>query len=232
MRTEKKGASYFLVLTSYFLFLAFCLSGCAPKVAPPPLYRGIGLSIEEIIQRSANDINALKAIADINIEKNSEPFSFISASALIKSPGESRMRLYKLGVPVNDILIKDDKVRILSGKSNGMITELGREFYHAVFWWEGMRNGVMRKEGHEYILTADNKEIHLDSETLFPLRQHIITEGKDIAIEYSEPKKEGSFWYPSSIDIAMGSYIVKVRVKKLLLNPQIVETDFRAPALY
>lgn len=232
MRTEKTEASYFLLLISYFLLLSFCLSGCAPKIAPPTLYRGTDLTLEEVIQKSGKDIDTLKTIADVSIERNNEPYSYISASALIRKPGDVRMRIYKLGVPVNDILIKDGKVDVLSGKSSNVIKELGREFYHAVFWWDGLKDGILRKEETEYILKTESKEIYLDSETLFPLRQEIITDGKNIVIEYSEPKSEKGLWYPSVIDIKMGDFILKMQVKKLLLNPQLGEDDFSVPSLH
>lgn len=225
MKTKK-------IITSYFFFFIICLSGCVPRVAPPPLYRGIDLSLDEVIQKAGKDIDALKAIADISIEKNNEPYSDISISARIKRPGQARIQIYKFGMPVNDILIKDEKVYVLSGKSNNMVKELGREFYHAVFWWDGVTDGVMHKEGPEYILKTESKEIYLDSETLFPLRQEIITAGKSVLIIYSEPKSEEGFWYPSAIDIKMGDFILKVQLKKLLLNPQIGENDFRVPDLY
>jgi len=229
VRTEKVEASYFLLFTSYFSLLSFCLSGCVPRVAPPPLYRGAELTLDEVIQKSGKDIDALKASADISIARKNEPYSDISVSARIKRPGQTRMQIYKFGVPVNDILIKDEKVYVLSGKSNGEIKELGMEFYHAVFWWDGMKDSVMYKEGTEYILKTESKEIYLDKETLFPLRQEIITEGKSVLIIYSEPKSEEGFWYPSVIDIKIGDYILKVQVKKLILNPQLGEYDFRVP---
>jgi len=218
-----------LLVVSYLFLLTFYFIACAPKTAPPPLYRGADLTLEEVIQKAGKDIDALKAIADISIEKDNEPYSFISASALIKRPGQARMHIYKFGVPLNDILIKDEKVYVLSGKSSSMIKELGREFYHAVFWWDGIKDGVMHKEEKEYILKTQSKEIYLYSETLFPLRQEIITEGKGASIIYSEPKSEEGFWYPSKIEIKMGDYILKAQVTKLILNPQIGEYDFRVP---
>ncbi|MBI5675332.1 MAG: hypothetical protein HZC48_05820 [Nitrospirae bacterium] len=217
------------IITSYFFFFIICLSGCVPRVAPPPIYRGADLTLDEVIQKSGRSIDVLKAIADISIEKDNEPYLYISASALIKRPGQARIRTYKFGLPVNDILIKDEKVYVLSGKSNGVVKELGREFYHAVFWWDGIKDGVMYKEGTEYIIKTESKEIYLDSETLFPLRQEIITEGKSASIIYSGPKSEEGFWYPSAIEIKMGDYILKVQVTKLLLNPQIGESDLRVP---
>ena len=222
MKTKK-------IITSYFFFFIICLSGCVPRVAPPPIYRGADLTLEEVIQKAGKDIDALKAIADISIEKNNEPYSYISASALIKRPGQVRMRIYKFGLPVNDILIKDEKVYVLSGKSSNVAKDLGREFYHAVLWWDGIKDGVMHKEEKEYILKTESKEIYLDKETLFPLRQEIITEGKSASILYSEPKSEEGFWYPSAIEIKIGDYILKVQVTKLLLNPQLGEDDFRVP---
>jgi len=232
MGTKKIIASHALLLTSYFLLFSFYLSGCVPRVAPPPLYRGTDLTLNEVIQKSGKDIDALKAIADISIKKDNEPYSDISVSARIKRPGLTRMQIYKFGVPVNDILIKDEKVYVMSGKSSGVIKELGRELYHAVFWWDGVKDGVMHKEGKEYILRTEGKEIYLDSETLFPLRQEIITVGKSVSMIYSEPKSGEGLWYPSVIDITIGDFILKVRVRKLLLNPQLDDNDFRTPDQY
>jgi hypothetical protein len=213
---------------SFFsVLLILVLAGCAPRVAPPPLYRGIDLSIDQVIRKAGGDIDSLKAVADIKIEKNSKPYSFINASVLIKRPGWVHMRVYKFGMPLNDIVIKDDQIYVLSGKSSSTLMDIGKEFYPAVFWWDDLKEGIMYREEREYIILTENKEVHLESATLFPLRQEIRTGGRNVDIIYGKPEREGEFWYPSLITVHADNYIFSVRVERVFIDPPLGENDFK-----
>src|SRR4030066_2456869 len=97
---------YILLFTFYCLL--FTILGCAPKIiAPPPLYKDSELSLKEIIKLAQKDINTLKAIVSIDVEKNNVPFTYVDASLLIKKPNWLHMRLYRFGLPAGDFLMKD-----------------------------------------------------------------------------------------------------------------------------
>jgi hypothetical protein len=210
------------------LILAF--AGCAPKVAPPPQYLEKDLSLEEIISKVSSDVEVMKAITDIRIEKNNEPYDFINASVLVKRPGWLHMRIYKFGMLVKDFVIKGSNLYVLSGKGGDNLKKMGSEFYNAVFWWDNMNNAVMHRKGNEYIVKSENKEIHIDSATLLPVKQEISTLSTKINITYDKPKKdESGFWYSSGIEIQIGDYKFSVNLKKLLKNPSLGEFDFRIP---
>lgn len=220
-------------LLRYFCFSAvFILLACAPKpkVAPPPLFEETELSLEEIVVRAGNDIDVLKAIADIEIEKNREHFGVVKAAILVKRPGWVHTRIYKMGMIVRDFVIKDAEVYILSGKGGGNLKELGSEFYNAVFWWDHIGEGVMYSERDKYIIRTENKEIHIDRATLLPVKQVISSSGSKVYIVYDEPmEQENGLWYQSEIKISVGEYKFKVMLKKLLKNPSLGEMDFRTP---
>lgn len=219
------------------LFRYFCFSllivfiACAPKPksAPPPLYEERKLSLDEVITKAGSDIEILKAITDINIEKDSEPYSFINASVLIKKPGSIHMRMYQLGILVRDFVIKDDSLYVLSGKNDNNLKKLGKELYNAIFWWDGYSSGELSGEGEAYIIRTEDREIHLDRTTLLPLKQEIRTLNKYILVTYHEPVNNGDFWYPSLLKISMDDFIFSVKLKKLIKNPETGESDFQVP---
>lgn len=214
----------------------FCISGllifisCAPRVAPlPPQIIEDDLSLEEIIARAGSDIEVLKAITDVKIEKNKEPYSFINASLLIRRPDQVHMRMYQLGMLVRDFVIKDDKLYVLAGKKDSNLKKLGRELNNAIFWWESAVNGALYREGREYIVEVENKKIHLDSTTLLPVKQEVSSLHNRIIIEYKDPQDYNGFWYPSTIKIFAGDFEFTVKLKKLIQNPPLGEFDFTVP---
>ncbi len=221
-------------LLRYLYFsLLFIIVACAPKpkMAPPPLYEEAELSLEEIVEKVGNDIDVLKAITDIKIERNDELYDFVNASVLVKKPDWVHMRIYKFGILVKDFVIKDKKLYVLSGKGSSNLKKLGREFHNAIFWWDNIQDGLLFREGSAYIIRTENKEIHLDTATLLPLKQEIIAFGKKIDITYKNPKKdEDDFWYPSKIIIYVGDFEFNVKLKKLVRNPSLGEFDFQIPA--
>ncbi len=215
----------------FFISLILVFAGCAPKVAPPPQYLEKDLSLEEIISKVSNDVEVMKAITDIRIEKNNEPYDFINASVLVKRPGWLHMRIYKFGMLVKDFVIKDNYLYLLSGKGGDNLKKMGSEFYNAVFWWDNMDNAVMHRKGDEYIVKSGEKEIHIDSATLLPVRQEISALSTKINITYDKPKRdENGIWYSSEMEISVGEFKFTVTLKKLMKNPSLGEFDFRTPA--
>ena len=220
-------------LSRYFCFsLVLFFIACAPKFAPPPApIIEEELSLEEIINRASGDVDVLKAITDITVEKNNKPYDVVSASLLVKRPGWVHMRIYKFGMLVRDFVLKDGELYVLSGKSNKNIKQLGKEFYSSIFWWDNMRDGVMLVKDDNYIITSANRQIHLDKSTLVPLRQLISLESGQIKITYGEAlQNENGFRYPSTMQILIGPFTFSVKINKLLSNPSLGSNDFRTPS--
>ena len=220
-------------LLKYFCFsLLIVLAACAPKpkLSPPPIYEQRALTLEEVISKAGKDIKVLKAITDITIERNNEPYSFINASLLIKPPGWVHMRMYQLGILVRDFVIKDDSLYVLSGKNDDNLKKLGKELYNAIFWWDVYINGEMSGEGATYVIRTGDREIHLDKTTLLPLKQEIRTLNKNIHVMYHEPVNNEGFWYPALLKIYMDDFTFTVKLKKLIKNPALGEFDFQVPA--
>ncbi|MBI4683414.1 MAG: hypothetical protein HY757_09995 [Nitrospirae bacterium] len=220
------------LLRCFYFSLLFVFVACVPtpKIAPLPLYEQRDLSLEEVIAKVSDDIDVLKTIADINIEKNNEPYSSISASMLIKKPGWVHMRMYQLGILVRDFVIKDDSLYVLSGKNDDNLKKLGRELYNAIYWWDGYSRGEMSVGGETYIIRTGDREIHLDKTTLLPLKQGIKVLNKNIQVTYYEPVNNEGFWYPALLKIHMDDFTFTVKIKKLIKNPLPGESDFQVPS--
>ncbi len=223
------------MLKKLFRFSCFSLliifSACAPKpgiITPPQTYSDRHLSLQEIISKAGDDIDVLKAITDIKVEKNGKPFDSASASALIKRPGQVHLRVYKFGMLVRDFIVDDKGLHVLSGKQNGNIRALSREFYNAVFWWDNMEDAQMTRSRREYIINTPDRNIAIDKATLLPLHQTIRTYNDKIEITYTEPiSTEEGLWYPSVITIHMKNFKFSVKLKKIIKNPSLGESDFK-----
>ncbi len=214
-----------------FISIVLVIAGCAPRVTitPPPQYTDRDLSLGEIVATAGGDIETLKAIADIKIEKNNRPYDFINASILVRKPGMVHMRIYKFGMLVKDFVIKDGRLHVLSGKEGGGLKKLGDEFYSAVFWWDDMDDAVMSTNGGKYVIRSGNRVIDIDRATLLPVRQAVSAFNRKILITYSRPVNNSGFWYPSVIEISAGEFRFTVKLKKLLKNPPAGRRDFQAP---
>jgi len=219
-------------LLKYFSFsILFILIACAPKpkLLPPPLYEDTRLSLEEIILKAGSNLDSMKAISDITVEKNDKHFSTFSASSLIKKPDWIHMRVYQLGMLVRDFVIKDNQLHILSGKKDLNLKSLGREMHNAIFWWEDLNDGTLTTNNDKYVISSSRKELHLDRDTLLPLIQIISSEQGLIVMHYEEPKETDGYWYNSIINIALNEFKFRVKLKKLIKNPTLGEADFRVP---
>ncbi len=237
--------SYLLIFLSSALFI-----GCAPKAAPPSLYRGQDLSLEEIISIARGNINSVKTVIGISIYKDNNPHSSVSASLLLKKPGWIHMRLYKFGMPVGNYIVKDKTVHVISGKKRNQLTDFSSELYHSVLWWEDLENARLHTAGSEYIIRTEKKEIRLDRSTLLPVSQEITAGSKNIHVSYEEPRRHAGksmqsasdgpeedtgehaaddYWYPSVVKIEMDAYRFTITVEKLFINPPLGENDFKLP---
>ena len=230
----KKHLKYFSFKIYILLFTVHCslftVLGCAPKVtAPPPLYKDTELSLEEIVKISQRDINSIKAIARIDLEKNDKPYSTVDSSMLLKKPSWLHIRFYKFGLPAGNFLMKDDFVYAVSDKGSKRFKEFGKELYYSVFWWAGIEGAVMYREAEHYVIRTDNKEIRLNKNTLLPELQEITVKNKKIYISYSEPQMANNVWYPSKMRIEIDAYKVNIKIEKLLINPDLTEDDFKEP---
>jgi len=245
---SKKPLRYFSFNILFSALLFFCSSalftGCVPRVAPPPMYRDMSLSLDEAIRIAGRDIKTLKAVAGINIEENNKSYSYVEASLLLKNPGWLSMRLYKFGMLTGSFLFKDGVVHAASGKGINKFREAGEELYYSIFWWEGLENAMMYRHETEYVIKTGNKEIRLDKSTLIPESQVITINNNKIHILYEEPKnyaidsiqspetehsEQADFWYPSVLKIEIGTYRFTVRVEKLFVNPHLGEDEFMVP---
>jgi hypothetical protein len=225
------------LLRYYFFSIIFILSSCVPRVAPPPIYKDKELSLEEIIELAPRDIHTLKAIVSISAEKNKRRYSSVNASLLLKKPNWVHIRFYSLGIPAGSYLIKDNVVKIASGKRGIKLGEFGRELYHSIIWWDGIEDAIMYRHASRYIIRTKNREIWLNGSTLLPESQEIIVNNKKIFILYDKPKRiiiespytATELWYPSVLKIEIGQYTFNVRITKLFINPPLKKGDFEVP---
>ncbi|MBI4686474.1 MAG: hypothetical protein HY756_01625 [Nitrospirae bacterium] len=214
-----------LLLTSYFLLLT--VSGCVPKTAPPPQYKDFELTLQDIVSIAKKDIETMKLITSITVERYDNPSSSIDASVLLKTPDWLQVRLYSLGLPVGNYIIKNHEVHS-AGRGGSKIKEFAGELYRSIFWWDGLKSALMQRLEAEYVIKTENRVIRIDNTTLLPQSQEITVNNKKVNISYEDPQTtEGGFWYPSIIKVEAGSYRFLVEVKRLIVNPQLEESDFK-----
>lgn len=201
---------------------------CAPKpvMKAPRVYQE-ELSLEDVTERAGKDIDVLKAIADIRINRNNEPYDMVNASVLARRPGWIHMRMYKFGMLVRDIVIKDEAVYVLSGKDSPGLRQLAKELYNAIFWWGDLEGGVMHSEGDQYVIRTDNKTIYVEKGNLMPLKQYIHVMNTTILLTYDAHVENDGFWYPSLINLYAGDFMFSVTLRKIIKNPDLGPFDFQ-----
>ncbi|MBI4844086.1 MAG: hypothetical protein HY809_07180 [Nitrospirae bacterium] len=191
------------------------------------MYEEPPLSLEDIIKTTGlNNIDALKAITDINVAAYGSPHSEMSASAILKRPGLSHIKAYKFGILLGDIIIRDGEAHILSGKVSTKLKELSKELYNAVFWWEDMKDASITRPGNEYVLKKEGRIITLAGSTLLPVSQKITSDEKEIYIIYNTPAKADDVWYQSVMEITLDNFAFRITIDKLRLNPEIGDEEF------
>jgi hypothetical protein len=225
-----KASRPFLFTPCCLLLTAYFLISCAPKVITPvpPQYRE-ELSLDEIVSKVSEDIQILKAVSDIRIEKNGELYDRINASVIFQRPDRAHMRMYKFGMLVSDMVMKDGELYVLSGKKDAKLAGMIEEFLYAVFWWDDVEGGLLYRREDEYIIRTMSKELYLDKATLLPIRQDINSSGKAVHVIYAEPQNYEGFWYPSKLEISVDDFRFNVKIDKLIKNPPLGEYDFKVP---
>jgi hypothetical protein len=214
----------------FFISLLFIAAACAPRVViSPPRVEEEELTLTEIMERVSSDIEVVKAIAYIKIEKDSAPYSSVNASMLAKRPGWVHMRMYQLGMLVKDFIIKNGSIHVISGKNDKNLKKLGEELYGAVLWWDVIDGGVLSISPEVYIIKSASRDIYLDRQTLLPLRQEIKDRDRVLTITYSRPSDFEGLWHPSLMEMNAGNFKFTVTLKKMMKNPELGEFDFRLP---
>lgn len=213
----------------FIISVSAVLAGCAPKSAPPPLYKDARLTLQEIIDINKSDITAIKAITTIQVHENNRPRSLLDASFFLKTPNSIDLRLYKFGMLVGDLSVRNNTIRSASGKSVGSLKHFGPELYHAIFWWEDIADGTLQKSGREYLIRSATREVRLDAFTLLPISQRFSVKKRPFDVMYENPiktdstndrnGKKNSYWYPSSIRITTGNFRFDVEVSRFIVNP-------------
>lgn len=188
------------------------------------------MGLQEIVETAGNGIESIKVIADIRITRNSELYDVLSASIVVKGPGMMHMRIYKLGILVRDIVVRDEQLYVLSGKNDVRLGQFAGQLYRAIFWWEGLSDASMTRDRYRYVIRAENRELQVSRETLLPLLQEIRVQDRVIALMYNSPLEYDGFWYPSDITVNAEDFLFTVRVKKLIRNPVLAAADFLIPA--
>jgi hypothetical protein len=202
---------------------------CAPRKEAVVRPAGIDerLTVEEIREIAGRDIESMKAIADIKIERNSSPYDFVNVSVLLMKPDRLHVRAYKFGALVRDVVVNGGEVTVLSGKKGAWMSAMAKELYNAVFWWEGIESARMQYLGDDIVILTDRKQILLDRNSLQPRSQQIRTESGNFSLMYGRPRMYGDFAYPGDMKIFMGEFLFEVKIKKLMINPGISEADFQ-----
>ena len=199
-------------------------AGCAPKTAPPT-YRAMELTLQEIRAIAGRGIESMKAVVNIRIQKADMSY-YIDGVVLVKRPGWLQARFYNLGMMIGNFVIREGVIYASSGKIGKGFRGFGRELYSSIFWWDGLEGARMYVLPEEYVIRTGKKEIRLDRGTLLPRSQKFRIGEREVSIQYDEPRRYDSLWYPSLIMIKMGDYNLTLRVKKLILNPTFSEGDF------
>jgi len=205
---------------------------CAGPQLPRP---GLELAPDQELTRteilSLSSHSRLKAVIDLDVEVRGKLILDGAAAALyMEAPDKARLRVYKFGVPVFDIVHRGGAIRSRPPEEAKKYNESFPLLMRAVFWWASMNEAKMEVLENEYLLHTPNQAVWLERRNLLPIRQEVFTKNGVTQIRYSNPITFGvQEAFPSKIEIKSSGYRVVVTIKRLVTDVSFDTDMFEWP---
>lgn len=184
----------------------------------------------EVLEQTVYDSARASVVVDVVVD-GKPVFSALQGAVYLREPDRFRIRLYRFGVPVLDLLHRDGAIQ---GRPQDELAPLRRWipfFLQAIFWWERADASVFQVGDQAYTFLGPGQRVWLDRRNLLPLRQEIDQGGRRIVVTYASPKAfdKGRF-FPSQIRIQASSSALTVTIKKLSVGIPLEPGLFKPPA--
>ncbi len=233
-----KSLAMYRLFIKYFshFFLVICLMLFFSCTTGPQLPEPNRVSIpkreltkEEIL--SISSYSRLKAVVNLDMEAAGKLLlDSVTAVFYMEDTGRARLRIYKFGMPVFDIVNRDGEVRSRPPEEAEKYSDSFSLLMRAVFWWRSMNEARLEVLKSEYLLQTPHQAVWLKRMNLLPVKQEIFSKKGIIKIRYSNPEAlENRKDFPSKIEINSLNYRLVVTVKRVATDVAFDNDMFEWP---
>ncbi len=194
-----------LSITLVFLF------SCAPVMVEIPTYEDV--DVREALS-TKNAISMIDTTFSIVFERDDSEMRGEGVLNISRN-GDLNLRVYSFGFLALEILSDKGVIRSNPRIDRNKSRILTQGLRDCLFWWDIQDYEVEEKESM-YLLKNLSREVWFDKKTILPIKQRIVLEnGRELHISYGDVEKMGDVWYPSTINIELAYYFVKLKIKEM-----------------
>jgi hypothetical protein len=203
-----------------FIFCALLLISCTQIRPAGPNFSG--MTLEDAIEKYKK-ISSIQSAIGIEYDKDDSTMS--GDGALTVSPDSLSLRIYYMGFLQGEIYQEKGVVRSNPKIDRYKSSLLVNGLKSSIFWWN-IADYTKTESGDSYELRNRYRKVVIDKNSLLPTEQTLVLDNGDVlTITYGEPERRltedgkpidaGSplGWYPSSLKIELGPYVVRISVK-------------------
>jgi len=174
----------------------------------------------------------LKLSGSIRLARNGK-LSTDKASAVLylAPPDRLRLRVYKLGIPVVDLLYREGDVWSRPEGDTSAYRALVSGLFPTLLWWQEMKRGDLTSVPDSLLLRRSEQAIWLSPDTLMPLYQEFVSPAGPVCVQYSEPiQAPNGRTFPSHIVVTSPEYSAIVIATKVNMDESFGTDIFTWPS--
>jgi len=207
------------------LILLVCVAACAsrsePRLERDTAYLHVGSLRDEIVGRAR--FNSLRITGEITLARDDRPLVEDASAVLYVSPPDSvRLRIYRMGIPVLDLLFRDNQVWSRPETEASAFGALVNGLFPALLWWQKMGSAELYPLRDSLMLATPGHKVWVDRESLLPLIQEFVSPSGPVYVQYSSPETlADGRRFPAHIAVVASSYSGLITIRKMAVDESL-----------
>lgn len=201
--------------------LTACASAPEPRAGVPVAPSTPGLIQQEILARAR--FGTLKLSVEVSLAFEDRPLlEKASAVLYLTPPDHMRLRVYRMGIPVLDLLHRDRQVWSRPTGDVSAYQSLVYGLHPALFWWRYMDTAELHQFRDSLLLKTTTQRVWIDRETFLPLVHEFVSPEGPVYVQYSAPVATGNGrLYSSHVAVVAPSYSAIVSIRKMAADEEL-----------
>lgn len=201
------------------LLLATLLTACASAPGPRPgvpVAPSLPIPIQQEVLGRAR-FETLKLSGEVSLAFEGRPLLDKASVVLyLAPPDRMRLRVYRVGIPVLDLLYRDRQVWSRPAGDISAYQSLVYGLHPALFWWRYMDTAEFLPLPESLVLKTATQTVWIDRQTLLPLVHEFVSPEGPVYVQYSAPAAmESGRLFSSHIAVVAPSYSAIVSIRKM-----------------
>lgn len=176
---------------------------------------------EEILSRAR--FETLKISGEVSLALEDRPvLERASAVLYLTPPDRMRLRIYRMGIPVLDLLYRDSQVWSRPEGEVSAYRALVYGLFPALFWWQYMETAEIYPLRDSLMLKTTTQKVWVDRENFLPLVHEFISPDGPVYVQYSAPAAtEDGRMFSSHVAVAAPNYSGIIRIRKMAVDGEL-----------